>query len=80
MGGEKLKVLLVGDASNCHNALAGGLRKLGHEVVVASDGTEWMDTDRDIDLSRRYMISCVKITVAYSTQRLPQTPTMFGLH
>lgn len=54
MGGEKLKVLLVGDASNCHNALAGGLRKLGHEVVVASDGTEWMDTDRDIDLSRRW--------------------------
>lgn len=49
-----MRVLLVGDASNCHNALAGGLRKLGHEVVVASDGTMWMDTRRDIDLSRRW--------------------------
>ncbi len=45
-------MLLVGDASNCHNALAGGLRKLGHEVTVASDGTGWMDTRRDIDLRR----------------------------
>lgn len=49
-----LKILLVGDASNCHNALAGGLRKLGHEVVVASDGTDWMNTDRQIDLRRRW--------------------------
>lgn len=44
----------MGDASNCHNALAGGLRRLGHEVVVASDGTDWMDTDRQIDLRRRW--------------------------
>ena len=50
----RLKVLLVGDASNCHNALAGGLRKLGHEVTVASDGTQWMDTGRDLDLRRRW--------------------------
>lgn len=54
MDGERLRVLLVGDASNCHNALAGGLRKLGHDVTVASDGTQWMDTHRDIDLRRRW--------------------------
>lgn len=54
MGEGKLRILLVGDASNCHNALARGLRKLGHEVVVASDGTDWMDTPRDIDLHRRW--------------------------
>lgn len=52
--GAPLRVLLVGDASNCHNALAVGLRKLGHKVVVASDGTRWMNTPRDIDLSRRF--------------------------
>ena len=26
---------------------------MGHEVTVASDGSRWMDTQRDIDLSRR---------------------------
>lgn len=54
MEGDRLRILLVGDASNCHNALAAGLRKLGHEVTVASDGTRWMDTGRDIDLRRRW--------------------------
>lgn len=49
-----LKILLMGDASNCHRTLATGLRRLGHEVVVASDGTKWMDTERDIDLKRRW--------------------------
>lgn len=48
-----LKILLFGDASNYHNTLAGALRRLGHDVTVASDGTQWMDTARDIDLSRR---------------------------
>ncbi len=48
-----LKILLVGDASNCHNTLATALRRLGHNVVVASDGSRWMHTRRDIDLSRR---------------------------
>lgn len=51
---SKLNVLLVGDASNCHNALANGLRKLGQNAVVASDGTEWMNTERQIDLRRRW--------------------------
>ncbi len=49
-----LNVLLVGDASNYHHALATGLRRLGHQVTLASDGSRWMDTDRDIDLSRPY--------------------------
>lgn len=47
-----LRILLLGDASNFHSALATGLRRLGHDVVLASDGSLWMDTDRDIDLSR----------------------------
>ncbi len=48
-----MKILLLGDASNCHNTLSTGLRRLGHEVGVASNGTGWMHTPRDIDLSRR---------------------------
>lgn len=48
-----MRILLMGDASNCHRTLATGLRRLGHEVTVASDGTMWMDTERDIDILRR---------------------------
>lgn len=47
-----LKILLAGDASHCHATLATALRRLGHEVTVASDGSRWMATPRDIDLSR----------------------------
>lgn len=49
---RSLKILLLGDTSNFHNTLAKGLRRLGHDVTVASDGTGWMNTPRDIDLSR----------------------------
>lgn len=52
-GSRPLRVLLVGDASNYHRALATGLRRLGHVVTVASDGGRWMDTERDVDLSRQ---------------------------
>ena len=48
-----MRILFAGDASNLHNALAHELRKLGHDATVASDGSRWMDTHRDIDLSRR---------------------------
>lgn len=49
-----LKILLFGDASNLHRCLAEGLRRKGHFVTVASDGNRWMDTERDIDLSRPF--------------------------
>lgn len=48
-----MKILLLGDASNYHNALGKGLSRLGHDVTIASDGSRWMDTERHIDLSRR---------------------------
>ena len=48
-----MKILLLGDTSAFHANLAIGLRRLGHDVTVASDGTRWMKTRRDIDLSRR---------------------------
>ncbi len=48
-----MKILLLGEYSNVHATLAQGLRALGHEVVVASDGDSWKDYPRDIDLQRR---------------------------
>lgn len=47
-----MKILLLGDYSNVHATLADGLRHLGHQVTVASDGDGWKAYPRDIDLSR----------------------------
>lgn len=47
-----MKILLIGEYSNLHNTLADGLRKLGHIVVVASNGDFWKNYPRDIDLQR----------------------------
>ena len=48
-----MKILLVGDYSNVHWTLAEGLRALGHQVTVVSDGDGWKNYRRDIDLRRR---------------------------
>ncbi|GGF25621.1 glycosyltransferase family protein [Flavobacterium limi] len=47
-----MKILLVGEYSNLHATLAQGLRALGHDVTVASDGSKWMENEKDINLSR----------------------------
>lgn len=47
-----MKILLLGECSNLHWSLAQGLRWLGHDVTVASDGSKWMGNERDIDLTR----------------------------
>lgn len=47
-----MKILLLGEYSNVHATLAEGLRTLGHEVTVLSNGDFWKDYPRDIDLSR----------------------------
>lgn len=46
------RILLLGDYSNFHRTLATGLRHKGCDVVVASDGMRWMDTQRDVDITR----------------------------
>lgn len=51
-----MRILLLGDYSNVHWTLAEGLRALGHECVVASDGDHWKDYPRDIDLKREFSI------------------------
>ncbi len=48
-----MKILLLGEYSNVHWTLAEGLRTLGHEVTVLSNGDFWKDYPRDIDLVRR---------------------------
>ena len=47
-----MKILLIGEYSNVHATLAAGLRQLGHEVTVVSNGDFWKDYPRDIDVSR----------------------------
>jgi len=48
-----MKILLVGEYSNVHWTLAEGLRALGHQVNVVSDGDCWKDYPRDINLKRK---------------------------
>uniref|UniRef100_A0AB33JPW4 Glycosyltransferase n=1 Tax=Prevotella sp. GTC17262 TaxID=3236797 RepID=A0AB33JPW4_9BACT len=50
---KRLRILLIGEYSNVHNTLAQGLRALGHEVTVMSNGNTWRNYPRDIDISRR---------------------------
>lgn len=47
-----MKILLLGEYSGVHYNIAEGLRRLGHEVTIASNGDYWKDFPRDIDLSR----------------------------
>lgn len=48
-----MRILLVGEYSNVHNTLAQGLRALGHEVCVISNGDFWKNYPRDIDVARQ---------------------------
>lgn len=48
----RMKILLLGDYSNVHATLAEGLRQLGHDVTVASDGDGWKNYPRDVDFYR----------------------------
>ena len=49
---ENPDILLLGDYSNCHRALSMGLRALGCNVTVASDGSRWQQCERDVDITR----------------------------
>lgn len=66
---QQLKILFMGDASNFHASLAAALREMGHNVTVVSDGGKWMDTRRNITLSRqpgkigavKYLLNTIKL-------------------
>lgn len=47
-----MRILLLGEYSNVHATLAEGLRCLGHEVTVVSNGDFWKNYPRDIDMAR----------------------------
>lgn len=47
-----MRILLLGEYSNVHATLAEGLRALGHEATVVSNGDFWKNYPRDIDVSR----------------------------
>ena len=49
-----MKILLIGEYSNVHATLAKGLRKLGQDVTLISNGDFWKNYPRDIDVSRSY--------------------------
>lgn len=49
-----MRILLIGEYSNVHWTLAEGLRSLGHEVCVVSNGDFWKNYKRDISLVRQY--------------------------
>ncbi|MDR1809685.1 MAG: glycosyltransferase [Prevotella sp.] len=48
-----MKILLLGEYSNLHWTLGQGLRALGHDVTVASDGCRWRGNLRDVNLARK---------------------------
>ena len=48
-----MKILLLGEYSNVHWTLAEGLRTLGHDVTVISNGDGWKNYKRDINLKRK---------------------------
>lgn len=48
-----MKILLLGEYSNVHATLADGLRKLGHQVTVLSNGDFWKNYPRDINMVRK---------------------------
>ena len=48
-----MKILLIGEYSNVHTTLAKGLKALGHQVCVMSDGDSWKNYPRDIDVARQ---------------------------
>ena len=43
----------MGEYSNVHATLADGLRKLGHQVSVLSNGDFWKNYPRDINMVRK---------------------------
>ena len=70
-----MRILLLGEYSNVHNTLARGLRELGHEVTVASNGDFWRDYSRDINLARDMGITG---TVSFLYRLLLALPKMRG--
>ena len=70
-----MNILIVGDASNFHVTLAEEFRALGHSVTIMSEGCRWMDTARDIDITRRPGLAGA---LRYGARLLSLLPKMRG--
>lgn len=70
-----MKILLLGDASNFHATLAESLKAKGYSVVVASEGSGWMNTGRNINL---YRAPGAFGTAKYALKLLKELPKMKG--
>lgn len=71
-----MRILLLGEYSNVHWTLAEGLKALGHEVCVVSDGDYWKNYNRDISLKRESLK--VGDTLKYLLQILYTLPKLKG--
>lgn len=54
MGLSRMRILLIGEFSGVHWTLAEGLRQLGHEVMVVSNGNFPRNFPRNLDLLQEY--------------------------
>ncbi len=66
-----MRVLLLGDFSSLHYTLAQGLRKLGIDVKVASNGDFWKDIPRDIDIKQTQKFKKITFPIKL-LKKLPQ--------
>ena len=71
-----MRILLLGEYSNVHATLADGLRRLGHEVTVISDGDRHFGYQRDISLARRG--TGIRAAAGYVARLLLTLPKMRG--
>lgn len=72
----KKRILLLGEYSNVHWTLAEGLRALGHEVTVVSDGDGWKNYPRDISLVRD--AASLRSTASFMLRLLAALPRLRG--
>jgi len=71
-----MKILLIGEYSNVHWTLAEGLRALGHDVTVVSNGDGWKNYPRDVSLCRRSLRPAD--TLSYLMRLLRVLPRLRG--
>ncbi len=65
-----MKILLLGEYSNVHWTLGEGLRALGHEVTIISDGDAWKSYKSDIVLRRRSLGFIDSMRYLFEVERL----------
>lgn len=61
MGLSRMRILLIGEFSGVHWTLAEGLRQLGHEVMVVSNGNFPRNFPRNLDLLQEYNSKCITL-------------------